>query len=265
MRFLLAVILTLLATLAAADDRPLVFGVLNQQSPVKTAERWNPILRYLTDATGLRFQLRMGATVQETNAMMSRGEFDLIFTNHNFRPEYDGIYKVIARWSGKPVYGVIAVNRDSPITSLRQLAGKRVAFPSKSAFVAYAVPAVALKAAGISVEAVMAGNQEGALAQLKSRQVDAAAVNSRFLTQYAAQQDLRYREIFTSEGFAELPVVVHPRVPRQTADVILKALLAIKADPHAVEVREAANCDGFEPAGEHDYDNVRRIYARSVE
>ena len=45
----------------------------------------------------------MGATVNETNAMMGRGEFDFVFTNHNFQPEYDAIgYRVIARWAGTP-------------------------------------------------------------------------------------------------------------------------------------------------------------------
>ena len=37
---------------AAAQDRPLAFGVLNQQSPARTAERWNPILHYLTMMIG---------------------------------------------------------------------------------------------------------------------------------------------------------------------------------------------------------------------
>lgn len=262
MRILLAALALLFALPALADERPLVFGVLNQQSPLKTAERWNPILRYLSDATGLHFQLRMGATVQETNAMMARGEFDLAFTNHNFRPEYDGTYKVIARWSGNPIFGVIAVAADSPIESLKQLAGKRIAFPSKSAFVAYAVPMTAIRAAGVPIEVVMAGNQEGALAQLKARQVDAAAVNSRFLSQYAAQQGLRYREIFTSEGYAELPVLVHPRLSKSQVEVIQKALLAVRTDPAAAAAREAGDFAGFEPASDRDYENVRRIYAR---
>jgi phosphonate transport system substrate-binding protein len=263
MRKLLFVLLTVAALSATADeDPPLVFGVLNQQSPAKTAERWNPILRYLGEATGLHFRLRMGATVQETNAMMGRGEFDLAFTNHNFRREYDGVYKVIARWRGKRIYGVIAVNVDSPIRTLKDLAGKRVAFPSKSAFVAYAVPMTALNAAGVAVESVLAGNQEGALAQLKARQVEAAAVNSRYLSQYAAQQGLRYRELFTSEGYAELPVIVHPRLPKAQVDAIQKALLAMANDPRATEALETAGCNGFEAAVDKDYDNVRRVYAR---
>ncbi len=241
---------------------PLAFGVLNQQSAAKTAQRWNPILKYLSDATGLRFQLRMGATVQDTDAMMGRGEFDLVFTNHNFRKEYDGIYRVIARWAGKPIYGVIAVPADSPAKSLRDLNGKRVAFPSKEAFVAYAVPMVALNQAKVTVQSVFAGNQEGALVQLQARQVDAAAVNSRFLTQFAAKRNLAYREIYISAPFADLPVVIHPRVPREQAEAIRRALLAMKDDPAAAAMLEAAEAPGFEAATDMDYDNVRRIYGK---
>jgi phosphonate transport system substrate-binding protein len=258
--------LVFVVPLASASDRsPLVFGVLNQQSPAKTAQRWNPILKHLSEATGLPFQLKMGATVQETDAMMGRGEFDLAFTNHNFRKESDGTYKVIARWAGNPIYCVVAVASDSPVKSLKDLAGKRVAFPSKEAFAAYAVPMVALQTAKVKVEPVLAGNQEGALAQLKARQVDAVAVNSRFLTQYAAQNALSYREIFSSEGFAELPIIIHPRVSKVEAETIRQALLAMKGDPRAAAALEASGAPGFEPANEHDYDNVRKIYQKVTE
>lgn len=250
---------------AAEQARPLYFGVLNQQSPARTAERWNPILAYLAEATGLRFQLRMGATVRETDAMMGRGEFDFLFSNHNFRREFDGQYRVLARWAGSPVYGVIAVREGSAATSLANLEGRRVAFPSREAFVAYAVPMEALRSARVRVDVVTAGSQEGALTQLQAKQVDAAAVNSRFLTRFAAQTGLRYREIYVSEAYAEMPVVVHPRVPREHADMVRRALLAMADDPRAAAAREAAGSKGFHPADERDYDNVRRVYARSRE
>ena len=130
-------LLMALAMSAGAQDRPLTFGVLNQQSASLTAERWNPILQYVSTATGIPLQLRMGPTVQDTDAMMGRGELDFVFTNHNFQSEFDGVgYKVIARWSGEPIRGVIVVPTDSPILELRQLAGRRVAFPSRDAFAA---------------------------------------------------------------------------------------------------------------------------------
>jgi phosphonate transport system substrate-binding protein len=265
-RFLLLVGSFLLTAVAAAgvaraQQTPLLFGVLNQQSPALTAERWSPILHYVSTASGVPLRFRMGATVVETDAIMGRGEFDFVFTNHNFQPEYDSVgYRVIARWGGDAIRCVVAVAADSPITGLGQLAGKRVAFPSRDAFVGYAVPMVALKKAGVRVEEVMAGNQEGAIAQVKTRRVDAAAVNSRFLAQYSEREGVRFRTVFTSDPYPELAVVAHPRLPAPVVEKVRQALLAMKTDPLAGPVLEQAKSPGFEPATDREYEGVRRVY-----
>jgi len=246
---------------ALAQQVPLVFGVLNQQSAVLTAERWNPILRHVSSVSGELLQLKLGRTVQDTDAMMGRGEFDFIYTNHNFQTEYDALgYRVIARWGSEPIRGVIAVPQDSLIQTLAELRGKRVAFPSADAFVGYAVPTVALKKVGVRVEEAFAGSQEGALAQLKARRVEAAAVNSRFLAQYSEREGVRFRELYISEPYPELPVVVHPRVPAAVVDKVRQALLGMKQDPGAAAILERAKSPGFETATDRDYEGVRRVY-----
>lgn len=246
---------------AHGQSAALAFGVLNQQSPALTAERWNPILHYLSTAAGIPLQLRMGRTVQETDAMMARGDFDFVFTNHNFQSDFDAVpFKVLARWAGEPIRAVIAVPADSPIHHLHQLGGKRVSFPSSDAFAAYAVPLVALKRAGVQVEEVFGGNQEGTLAQLKAKRVEAAAVNSRFLAQYAEREHVEFREIYVSEGFPDLAVIAHPRVPAATVERVRRALLGMAADPAAAPILIQTKSKGFEPATDRDYEGVRRIY-----
>ena len=158
---------------AAADDA-LIFGVLNQQSPALTAERWNPILHYLATVSG--------------------------------------------------------------------------------------VPLVALRNARVNVNEVFAGNQEGAMAQLKARRVDAAAVNSRFLAQYAEREGVTFREIYVSEGFPELAVIVHPRVDAATVDKLRRALIGMADSPAAAPILARVKFKGFAPASDRDYDGVRRIY-----
>lgn len=260
--FLHILILTLLAALPVrAEDKPLSFGVLNQQSPQLTAERWNPLLKYVEDKTGLKLQLKMGPTVQDTDAMMGRGEFDFIFTNHNFQREYDKVgYKVIARWAGEPIRCAFVVAEDSPLTRLEELHGKRVAYPSADAFVAYAVPSVILSRLGVKEVEVFAGNQDGALAQLKFKRVDAAAVNSRFLKQYSEQQKVSFRVIHESEPYPDLAIVVHPRVAAEVTERLRSALVAMKKDPGAAELLVKAKSKGFESATDKDYEGVRRIY-----
>lgn len=259
-RIIVAAGLCLAASLAWAQSGPLVFGVLNQQSPQLTAERWNPVLQYLAEATGLSFQLKMGATVLETDAMMGRGEFDLVFTNHNFQKEFDGVYKVIARLGSKPVHGAIAVLEDSPVKTLAQLHGKRVAYPSAEAFLAYAVPKAALIGAGIKETEVFAGNQEGAMAQAAAGLADAVAANSRSLEQYAERKNLKFRILYTSEPYYDLAIVVHPRVAKARVREIQRALIGMAHDPKARAILARSQFPGFEPATDKDYDNVRRVY-----
>ena len=256
-----AILLLVVTAPSAQQPVPLSFGVLNQQSPALTAERWNPILHYASAVAGVPLQLKMGRTVQDTNAMMARGELDFVFTNHNFQSEFDTIgFKVIARWAGEPIRAVIAVPADSPIHHLHELDGKRVSFPSTDAFVGYAVPLVALKRAGVRVEEMFGGNQEGTLAQVKAKRVEAGAVNSRFLSQYAEREHVQFREIYVSEGFPDLAVIAHPRVPAATVERVRRALLGMHSDPSAAPVLTAAKSKGFEAAGDRDYDGVRRVY-----
>ena len=256
-----AVLLPVATPAFAQQPQPLAFGVLNQQSPALTAERWNPILHYAATVSGVPLQLKMGRTVQDTNAMMARGEFDFVFTNHNFQSEFDTIgFKVIARWAGEPIRAVIAVPADSPIQHLHELDGKRVSFPSTDAFVGYAVRSWRSSGRACSVEQMFGGNQEGTLAQVKAKRVEAGAVNSRFLSQYAEREHVQFREIYVSEGFPDLAVIAHPRVPAATVERVRRALLGMSADPNAAPVLAAAKSKGFEPAGDRDYDGVRRVY-----
>ena len=98
------------------------------------------------------------------------------------------------------------------------------------------------------------------LAQLAAGQVEAVGVNSRFLTQFSARHGMAYREIYTSEGFAEIPVIAHPRVSMMQVTAIRQALLEMRQDSRGEALLEAAGFVGFEPASERQYDNVRRIY-----
>jgi len=219
------------------------------------------MLAYVSAVSGVPLQLRMGPTVDATDEMMGRGEMDFVFTNHNFQPEFDSVgYKVIARWAGDPIKGVIAVPLDSPVKTLKDLEGARVAFPSRDAFVAYAVPTLALKHARVRVQEVFAANQEGVLAQLKAKRVDAGAVNSRFLAQYSERESVRFREIFVSDAYPDLAVIHHPRLPAATVEKVRRALIGMAKDPAAAPILEKARSRGFEPATEREYEGVRRVY-----
>jgi phosphonate transport system substrate-binding protein len=265
MRTLLGRCLLLLLSLASApalSEAPAyLFGVLNQQSPQLTAERWLPVLRQVSGKAGVNLQLRMGPTVAETDARMGRGEFDFMYTNHNFQRQYDKVgYRVIARAAGEAIRCAFVVPQDSPLKHLADLRGKRIGYPSADAFVAYAVPKAMLKETGLHTQAYFAGNQDAVLTALRFRETDAAAVNSGFLKQYEARHGVRFRVIHLSDGYPDMAVIVHPRVPAEVADGVRAALLGMAADPAAKAILSQAGFTAFEAATDRDYAEVRRVY-----
>jgi len=244
------------------------FGVLPQRSALLTAQYWNPILDYVGRKSGATLELATRKSAPDYADAEARGEFDFVYSNHIFIPSHAAAaYRVMARPAGKPIHGQLAVAADSPLRSLHELHEGEVAFPSKNAFVGYAAPMSALIQAGITVKPVFAGNQEGAMAQLRSGAVPAAGVNSRVMREYAAKENFKYRALWISEPYLDLPVAAHPRVPAPVAKAVQAALTGMAADAEGLEILKASAAVikqeppyGFVPAEDAEYRNQREVY-----
>jgi phosphonate transport system substrate-binding protein len=248
------------------------FGVLNQRSATLTAQYWNPILKYVGDKAGIVLEMKMGKTAQETSAMTGRGEFDFLYSNHIFTPENSQAgYRVILRPNEDAIQGQIVVPEESPLRSLSDLQGKEVGFPSAAAFVGYAVPMDHLLRNGIEVKPVFAGNQEGIMAQLKSGKVMAAAVNSRIMHDYAIRTGMRYRVLWTSQDYLNLPVSVLPHVPGTLVEQVRRIMDEMDSNPEGLailkvsaEIVKQSPPYGFRKATDRDYQNYRDFYRNMV-
>lgn len=272
--WVVATVLVLLVTGAsrAAADGVRSFGVLNQRSAVLTAQHWNPILQYVSKKAGVTLELKMAKTAPESSAMIGRGEFDFVYSNHIFSPANTRIgYQVFAHSIEPAIQGQIVVPEDSPIQTLKDLDGKEVGFPSIAAFVGYAVPMNILLRAGVKVIPVFAGNQEGIMGQMKAGQVMAAGVNSRVMRDYGRRENYKYRVLWTSEDYLNLPISVHPRVSAQEAAAVRDAFLGMAADPEGLKVLQTSAAVikhpppyGFVAVEAKQYQNYRDYYKTTL-
>jgi len=266
--------LTSLASLAAPAasagqaDAPLSFGVVNQRSAVLTAQYWNPILRYVSQKSGIPLQLKLAKNGQEHAAMIRRGEFAFIYSNHQFSPENSLVgYTVIARPLESTIRGEIIVPADSPLQSLNQLHDREVVFPSKAAFIGYEVPMEALQRAGIAVRPKFAGTQEGALGQLLAGRAPAAGVNAAIARDYAARRNATYRVLWSSAEYPGIPIAAHPSLARPTVDAVRSALQNMANDPQGEKILAASGQllqqeppYGFTAASDADFEQIRQFY-----
>lgn len=251
-----------------ADVQSYRFGVIPQRSAVLSAQYWNPILKYVGNKTGLELELRIAKTAPEHAAMIGRGEYDLIYSNHQFKPENDAQgYRVFARPLDGNMSGQVVVLAHSPLQSLADLDGKEVAFPSEVAFVGYTVPMDALTRAGVRVKPLFASNQEGAMGQLRAGRAVAAGVNSQVMQDYAKREGLGYRVLWSSESYLNIPLAAHPRVASKDLAAIQSAFIGMADDPEGHRILRASAALirqdpplGFVATSNRDYDNQRRVY-----
>lgn len=268
----LLVALLQLAGLPTCAAEAYSFGVLPQRSAVLTAQYWNPILEYVRRTSGIELVLRIARTGADSADAIERGEYDFVYSNHIFRPKVSATgYQVILRPRDDVIRGQIVVLEDTPARALRDLAGRPVGFPSAAAFVAYTVPMDMLLREGITVTPVFGGNQEGIMAQLKAGRVVAAAVNNQLMDAYAKRERLRYRVLWESVPYHNLPIAVHPRVPRAVAQAVKAAIDGMEHDADGLAVlKETAAVVGqkppygFQAATGEDYRNYTDFYARAV-
>lgn len=248
------------------------FGVLSQRSPVLTAQYWNPILEYVSRRAGVTLGLKITRTAPESNAAIARGDYDFVYSNTIFLPGTSAQgYQVILRPKGETIRGQIVTLDDAPIRSLADLKGREVGFPSKAAFVGYAAPMDHLLREGIPVSATFGGNQEGIMGQLKAGRVVAAGVNSQVMRDFAAREGFKYRVLWESQPFHNLPVSAHPRVSAKVAAAVRQAFAAMPDDPEGAQVLNASAQIikqkppfGFLPASPRDYQNYSDFYRDSL-
>lgn len=243
-------------------------GVVNQRTPLLTAQYWNPILRYVSEKTGVPLCLAMGKTDRDTVAMIKRGDVEFALTARLFDADGNTLdYRVLARPEGPGVRAQIVVLEDSPIRSLQQLASSEVAFPSGDAPIAYRATMAALRSAGIKIIPSFSGNVEGAVGQLKSGRVAAAGVNSKILEEVSRRENLRYRVLWSSLSFPDFALTAHTSVPARVAQAVCNTFIAMPNDPRGLKImRESADMVGskevmrYVPATIKDYEIYRPLY-----
>ncbi len=248
------------------------FGVLSQRSPVLTAEYWNPILDYVGARTGVALKLRITRTAPESNAAIAKGEYDFVYSNTLFLPATSAPgYQVILRPRDEAIRGQLVTLDASSIKTLADLKGQSVGFPSRAAFVGYAVPMDHLMRLGIAVTPVFGGNQEGIIGQLRAGKVLAAGVNNLVMKNYAEREKLRYRVLWQSEPYDNLPIAAHPRVDKAVVEAVRGAFAGMNDDPAGRQVLENSARVikqkppyGFTLGSRKDYQNYLDFYKNTV-
>jgi len=269
----LAVVACLCAASAvrAAPTPTYNFSPVNQYNLQVSASFWNPIIRYVSQKSGVPLNLKLGRTSADTTSYVLTREVDFAFTNHLFSPDRARLgWTVFGRRNAPPLRAQIVVPADSPVMGLAQLAGESVAFPGPEAMAAYKVAYAQLLRRNIPVNIIFAGNMDAAFAQLFAGKAMAVGTNSQLVQGYAGREHKSFRVLWSSEPFTDLALMASPRVPADHVRAVAQAFFGMDKDPEgrrilaaAAELVHAQTPVSFVAASDADYASYRAFYAHA--
>jgi phosphonate transport system substrate-binding protein len=267
---LLAFVLALApASPALAADAPVYsFSPVNQYNLQVSASFWNPIVRYVSQKSGVRLNLKLGRTSADTTSFILTREVDFAFTNHLFSPERVKMgWTVFGRRDAAPVRAQIVVPADSPVRRLAELADSTVVFTGPEALIGYKMPYAQLLRDKVPVTTVFSGNSDAAFTQLFSGRAKAAGANSQLVQNYAGRENKAFRVLWSSPLFNDLALMASSRVPAAQVEAVARAFLGMHRDPEGLRILKAASelvhapeTVRFVPAVDADYADYRHFY-----
>lgn len=251
----------------AAQSQIVRFGSYASERPSEELRKLEPFQRYIE--TSLRAQgfdarvhVRIFATYEEGIDAVTSGEIDFsrlgpvsYVTARHKNPALI-LLAAEAHEGHKEFPAVMVVAKDSPIRTVADLRGKRFAFGDPLSTSGRYLPQAELVKAGVTAKGLAEfeylGRHDKVVFAVASGRFDAGATNVNTFRKYADSKNLRELVRYPSPTHAW---VARDKLGPALVNALRKALLEM-TDPR---LRELIDRNGFLPATDADYDELRRV------
>jgi twitching motility protein PilJ len=271
--------LALLTAFTSASAQEYKLGVLAKSGDIRVITQWSEHAKYLSKTLGGSFSV-VPLNFTAVDDAVRRKEVDFFLVNPAIYVEMaekygaEALVTMINRIDGKGVYqfgGVLFTRRDSPITTLEDIKGKKFGFVKRNSFGGLHAGLHTLISQGVDPEKECSmyeemGTHEKVVQAVANGFLDVGTVRTDTLERMADEgkislDDFRILHQQHSEDFPfvhssilypEWPIAALAHVNKRLAQQVTEALIALKEDSEAAR---AAQVVGWKKA--IDYDPVR--------
>lgn len=264
----LGLFLVLIPIPSAFARQPLKLGIHPFLSSSEIVRRFKPLADYLGRelempvtieiADSYRSHIRNVGTGAVDMAFMGPASFVIMTGEYGPRP----ILAAFETNGSKTFRGVIVARRESPITSLAQLKGKRFAFGDQNSTMSHFVPRQMLLRAGVAVSALAESefltNHDNIALGVLAGDFDAGAVKEDVFRQYEREG---LKAIAFSQEFGDHLFVMGGKSSAPLTEAVRRALQGLKGRPEGKEILGAIqkNLSALVPAADGEYDRLRAV------
>jgi phosphonate transport system substrate-binding protein len=249
-----AALLVFSAEAARADQKPYTFAVVPQFPPAVIQRDWTPIIERIERISGVALELKFYRSIPEFEAGFLKGEPDFLYLSpyHAVKARRAQRYAPLVRDFSAQLKGILVVRRDSSVTSVRQLNGATIAFPSAKAFASSLyLRALMKQREKISFTPKYVSTHSNVYRHVLLGMVAAGGGANKTLNMEPAALRDQLRVLYETPGSAPHPVCAHPRVPATVRESFAAAFLALPSDATGRELLKAVE---IERPGRADYE-----------
>jgi phosphonate transport system substrate-binding protein len=258
-------------TAQAAED-PLLMGVFPRRNATLTTELFTPLANHLSARLGREVKLVIAKDFPAFWRGVSDRRYDLVHYNQYHYITSAKDYRVIAHnkeFGRGEVAGALYVRRDSGITRISQLKGRRIVFGGgQDAMMSYILPRYLLLQAGLTPRdytSQFANSPPNALMALYFNQTEASGAGDILIDLPVVKQHIDTTELIhlgTTEPLLHLPWAVRRDMAPALRSRLQTLLVELEESERGRRVLELAEMTGIGAAEDADYDAHRRIVAQ---
>lgn len=262
-------VIAALNTTAHAAEKELIMGIFPRYNAAENMTMYTPLANYLSERLGRKVKLVTAKDFESFWQGVSEQRYDIVHYNQYHYVNSADTYQVIAlnkEFGKSAVAGAIFVRKDSGITAVSQLRGRKIVFGGgKDAMLSYIAPRYLLMQAGLREEdykTEFSINPPNALITLHHKLADAAGGGEILIDLPLVKDAINTEELMLlakTEPLSFLPWAVNRKMPKALREIIQSSLLDLENSEDGRKVMKAAKITGLGKAEDKDYDPVRKM------
>jgi len=215
------------------EVKTFTFSPVPQFEQRKLFSIWSPILEKLEEKTGHKFEFVGSKDINLFGKKLKYGEYDISYANpfQTLVANKEQGYTPLIRSGKKKLQGIIVSNKKNKNSKIEDLDGKVIAFPDANALAASMLLRAELKRIhDIDFKPIYVKTHSSVYLHVaKNFAYAGGGVNRTFKQQKDNIKD-KLEIIYKSKKVSSHPILVHPRIGKETIDIIQNALLEINKE-----------------------------------
>lgn len=250
------------------ENEPILFGVLPRDNPIIAYERYQPLVDYLSEITGLEMELHLEKSYPDVVNKLGQGKMSFALlgplTYLDAYKRFDAPPIARSKTSRGEIFyrSVIVTDLDGTIKEISQLVDKKFAFAALWSTSGNLIPRYMLAWSGIHLDELSSYHHynyhDTVAKKVISNEFDAGAIRLSTAERY---EPYGLKIIATSEPIPTGPIVVSTHTPYDVTIKVRKALLAMSTDKKGMTILAKLDPDlqgGFVAASDADYAGIRQ-------